>query len=134
MGLLSTPAKASAVAGQPASALSAFATLASTVLDSRMSVAGPSMVYMTAVATSAAKLPRRPAAAALSVVALNFFFVPLRGALAVDGAEYWWILMALLALTLGLGAFVRVARGTTSRCGTRSRKGLTSTRSRYRSS
>jgi two-component system sensor histidine kinase KdpD len=71
-----------------------------------MSVAGLSMVYMAAVATSAATLPRAPAAlsAILSVAALNFFFVPPRGSLSVDAAEYWWILMALLALSLGLGA------------------------------
>ena len=66
------------------------------------------MVYMAAVVTSASTLPRGPAAlsAVFSVVALNFFFVPPRGSLAVNGAEYWWILLALLALSLGLDALL----------------------------
>ena len=78
------------------------------VLDGHMSVAGLSMVYMAAVVTSASTLPPGPAAlsAVFSVVALNFFFVPPRGSLAVNGAEYWWILLALLALSLGLSALL----------------------------
>ena len=81
------------------------------VLDGLMSVAGLSMVYMAAVVTSASTLPRGPAAlsAVFSVVALNFFFVPPRGSLAVNGAEYWWILLVLLvllALLLRLGALL----------------------------
>lgn len=89
-------------------AIPTLATLAAMALDGPMSVAGLSMVYMAAVATSAATLPRAPAAASalLAVVSLNFFFVPPRGSLAVDGAEYWWILLALLALSLGLGAIM----------------------------
>ena len=78
------------------------------VLDGLMSVAGLSMVYMAAVVTSASTLPRGPAAlsAVFSVVALNFFFVPPRGSLAVNGAECWWILLVLLALSLRLGALL----------------------------
>ena len=90
----------------------AVATLVSNALDPSMSVAGISMVYMAAVAVAAAALPQAPAAfsAFLSVVALNFFFVPPRGSLAVDGGEYWWILLALLALSLGLGAVLASLR------------------------
>ena len=85
-------------------AIPTAATGASLLLDNRMSVAGVSMVYMVAVVLAAA-LPRGPAIASalLSVISLNFFFVPPRGSLAIDGAEYWWILLALLGLSLGLG-------------------------------
>jgi two-component system sensor histidine kinase KdpD len=86
----------------------AAATAASYVLDGAFSLAGLGMIYMVAVAASAATLPRGPAAlsALLSVTALNVGFVPPRGSLAVSEPEYWWILAALLGLSLGLGALV----------------------------
>ncbi|MEO5670243.1 MAG: ATP-binding protein, partial [Ramlibacter sp.] len=88
-------------------AIPAAATAASLLLDSRMSVAGVAMVYMLAVVIAAA-LPLGPAiaSAVLSVISLNFFFVPPRGSLAVDSAESWWILLALIGLSLGLGAML----------------------------
>lgn len=86
----------------------AAATVASHVLDSEMSLAGLAMIYMIAVAAAAAVLPRGAAAfsAILSVTALNVGFVPPTGSLAVEGGEYWWILTALLGLSLGLGALL----------------------------
>lgn len=88
------------------------ATAVSSALDGRISVAGLAMVYMVAVAAAAAALPRGPAAlsAVLSVTALNVGFVPPRGSLAVNGAEYWWILTALLGLSLGLSVLVASLR------------------------
>jgi two-component system sensor histidine kinase KdpD len=84
----------------------AAATAASYALDGEMSLAGLAMIYTAAVALAAAALPRGPAAASalLSVTALNVGFVPPRGSLSVAEGEYWWILTALLALSLGLGA------------------------------
>ncbi|WP_082521998.1 ATP-binding protein [Ramlibacter sp. Leaf400] len=88
------------------------ATAASHVLDGALSLAGLAMIYMVAVAASSAILPRGPAAlsALLSVTALNIGFVPPRGSLTVSEPEYWWILAALLGLSLGLGALVRSLR------------------------
>ena len=84
----------------------AAATAASYALDGAMSLAGLAMIYMAAVAAASAALPRGPAAfsALLSVTALNVGFVPPRGSLSVAEGEYWWILTALLGLSLGLGA------------------------------
>jgi two-component system sensor histidine kinase KdpD len=86
----------------PAVAAGASAALA----DERLSLAGITMIFMVAVAASAAALPRAYAAvsALLSVTALNVGFVPPRGSLSVDEGEYWWILAAMLGLSLGLGA------------------------------
>lgn len=80
-------------------------------LDGRMSLVGISMVYMVTVAAAAA-LARGPAAlsALLSVVALNFFFVPPRGSLEVGAAEYWWTLLSMLGLSLALGAVLASLR------------------------
>ena len=77
-------------------------------LDGEISLASLAMIYMVAVAAAAALLPRGAAAlsALLSVTALNVGFVPPRGSLAVNGAEYWWILAALLGLSVGLGALL----------------------------
>lgn len=88
------------------------ATAASYSLDGRLSLAGLAMIYMVAVAITSAALPRGPAAfsALLSVTALNVGFVPPRGSLTVAEGEYWWILAALLGLSLGLGALVGTLR------------------------
>lgn len=90
----------------------AAATAASLALDDRLSLAGLSMVYMVAVAAASAALPRAQAAASalLSVTALNVGFVPPRGSLSVDEGEYWWILAAMLGLSLGLGAVMASLR------------------------
>lgn len=82
------------------------ATVSSYALDGVMSLAGLAMIYMAAVAAASAALPRGPAAfsALLSVTALNVGFVPPRGSLSVAEGEYWWILAALLGLSLGLGS------------------------------
>ncbi|AEG93784.1 candidate histidine kinase, classic [Ramlibacter tataouinensis TTB310] len=86
----------------------AAATAASAVLDPAMSVAGLAMVYLVAAVAGAVVLAMGPAALAalLCVVALNYFFVPPRRSLSVDGPEYWWLLASLLGLTLGLNALV----------------------------
>ncbi|HYF57130.1 MAG TPA: DUF4118 domain-containing protein, partial [Salinarimonas sp.] len=86
----------------------AIATAASYALDGVLSLAGLAMIYMAAVAAASAALPRGPAAfsALLSVTALNVGFVPPRGSLSVGEGEYWWILAALLALSLALGALL----------------------------
>lgn len=88
------------------------ATAASYALDSEISLAGLAMIYMVAVVASAATLPRGPAAfsALLAVTALNVGFVPPRGSLTVSEPEYWWILAALLGLSLGLGALLSSLR------------------------
>jgi len=86
----------------------AVATAASHALDGQVSLAGLAMIYMVAVAATSAALPRAAAAfsALLSVTALNVGFVPPRGSLAVAEGEYWWILAALLGLSLGLGTLL----------------------------
>lgn len=83
-----------------------MATAASYLLDDHLSLAGISMVFVVSVAASATALPRGPAAfsALLCVTALNVGFVPPRGSLSVNEGEYWWILTAMLALSLGLTA------------------------------
>lgn len=83
----------------------AIATAASYFLDGHMSLAGLAMIYMVAVACTSAALPRGPSAlsALLAVTALNVGFVPPRGSLSVAEGEYWWILAAMLGLSLGLG-------------------------------
>jgi two-component system sensor histidine kinase KdpD len=88
------------------------ATVVSHAFDGEMSLAGLAMIYMIAVAAAAAVLPRGAAAfsAILSVTALNVSFVPPRGSLSVDEGEYWWILAALLGLSLGLGALLGSVR------------------------
>ena len=77
-----------------------------------MSLAGVTMIYTATVAIASAALPRGTAALAalLSVTALNWSFVPPRGSLAVAEGEYWWILSALLGLSLGLGALFGTLR------------------------
>ncbi len=88
------------------------ATALALALDGYFSIAGLSMVFLIAVAGPALFLRRTPAAACavLCVVSLNYFFVPPRGSLAVDGAEYWLILATLLGLALVLSAIVESLR------------------------
>lgn len=97
--------RSSALPWLAAIAAPAVAMGVSRALDGHMSLAGISMVFLVAVAAAAA-LPRAPAAlsALLSVTALNVGFVPPRGSLTVAEGEYWWILAAMLALSLGLRA------------------------------
>ena len=75
------------------------------LLDGSMSLAGLAMAYLVAVVAAALVLDRLPALASalLSVLALNFFFVPPRWSFAVAAAESWWILAVLLGLSLALG-------------------------------
>ncbi|HTH80736.1 MAG TPA: DUF4118 domain-containing protein [Ramlibacter sp.] len=77
-------------------------------LDRFMSVAGLAMVYLVATVLCSLVLDRMPAAIAslLCVSALNYFFIPPRFTFAVDGAEYWWLLGVLLALSLAVGTLV----------------------------
>jgi len=104
--------KRPALAWLLAVAAPSIATVASIALDEQVSLAGLAMIYMIAVAGAAAVLPRGAAAfsAVLSVTALNVGFVPPRGSLSIDGVEYWWILAALLGLSLGLGALLSSLR------------------------
>lgn len=99
---------APAVAWLVAIAAAAAATAVARLLDPHMSVAGLSMVYLVAVAGTALTLPRAAGigSALLCVTALNFFFVPPRYSLQVDGAEYWWMLAVLLLLSLALNAII----------------------------
>jgi two-component system sensor histidine kinase KdpD len=109
------------VAWLAALASPALATALSYAFDGVMSLAGLSMFYMAAVAAAAAALPRGPAAfsALLSVTALNVGFVPPRGSLSVGEGEYWWILAALLGLSLALGALVGSLRAKRAEAETR---------------
>ncbi|WP_158513924.1 DUF4118 domain-containing protein [Ramlibacter tataouinensis] len=86
----------------------ALATLACFALDGYMSVAGLTMVYLVASVACAFRLGRLPAvvAAVSCVSALNYFFIPPRHTFRVEGAEYWWILAVLLALSLVLNNLV----------------------------
>ncbi|MDP3619445.1 MAG: ATP-binding protein [Ramlibacter sp.] len=95
-----------AVAWLAAFAVPAIAMGVSSALDGRLSLAGISMIFMVAVVATSAGLPRTQAAASalLSVTALNVGFVPPRGSMSVDEGEYWWILAAMLGLSLGLNA------------------------------
>jgi len=91
-----------------AAGATAAATLACWWLDTRMSVAGLALVYLVAVAATATLLNRAAGVAAslMCVFALNFFFVPPRYTFEVDGAEYWWTLVVLLGVSLGLNALI----------------------------
>jgi two-component system sensor histidine kinase KdpD len=86
----------------------ATATGACLLLDPFMSVAGLAMVYLVASVVCALALSRGPAllASLACVSALNYFFIPPRYTFEVDGAEYWWILAVLLALSLALGTLL----------------------------
>lgn len=100
-----------------AGAAPALATLACHALDGRMSVAGLAMGYLVAVVLTALTLDRGPGllAALACVTALNFFFVPPRYSLAVDGPEYAWTLAVLLALSLALNGLIARLRQRTVR-------------------
>jgi two-component system, OmpR family, sensor histidine kinase KdpD len=89
-------------------ASAALATAASLALDPYMSVAGIAMVFLVATVFCALMLDRFPAlvASLLCVSALNYFFIPPRYTFQVEGAEYWWVLAVLLALSLALGTLV----------------------------
>jgi two-component system sensor histidine kinase KdpD len=97
-------------------ALAALATAAATVcsfwLDTRMSVAGLALVYLIAVAATAALLSRAAGVATclMSAAALNYFFVPPRYTFEIDGAEYWWTLAVLLGVSLALNALIASLR------------------------
>lgn len=85
-----------------------IATGACFVLDGFMSVAGLAMTYLVATVLCALALERLPAvfASVLCVSALNYFFIPPRYTFEVEGAEYWWILAVLLALSIAIGTLV----------------------------
>jgi two-component system, OmpR family, sensor histidine kinase KdpD len=89
-------------------ASAAIATGACFVLEGYMSIAGLAMVYLVGAVICALVLDRFSAlvASLLCVSALNYFFIPPRYTFQVDGAEYWWILAVLLALSLALGTLV----------------------------
>jgi two-component system sensor histidine kinase KdpD len=112
----------SARAAKPAHYLLAFlaaaaATAACWWLDGRMSVAGMALVYLVAVAATAALLSRGAGVAAslMCVVALNFFFVPPRYTLEVQGTESWWTLAVLLGTSLGLNSLIAALRSRQAR-------------------
>ena len=86
----------------------AAATALCLALDAHMSVAGLAMAYLVAVVLTAVTLDRGPGvlASLLCVSALNFFFVPPRHTFEVDGAEYWWTLAVLLAVSLALSTLI----------------------------
>jgi two-component system sensor histidine kinase KdpD len=88
------------------------ATLACMAIDGAMSVAGLALVYLLAVVGTAALLDRGPgiAASLICVSALNFFFVPPRYSFEIDGAEYWWTLAVLLALSVWINGLVASLR------------------------
>ncbi|HXD42878.1 MAG TPA: ATP-binding protein [Ramlibacter sp.] len=91
-----------------AAAATALATGACWWLDTQMSVAGLAMVYLVVVALAAMLLSRWASLAAslMCVTALNYFFVPPRGSFTIDGAEYWWTLSVLLALSLAVNTLI----------------------------
>lgn len=94
-----------------------LATALGHLLDPYMSAAGLAMVYLVAVVVTALVLDRAASLAAslLCVLALNFFFVPPRYTFSVDGAEYWWTLAVLAALSLGMNALVASLRSRRAR-------------------
>jgi two-component system, OmpR family, sensor histidine kinase KdpD len=91
-----------------AAVATALATVACWWLDTRMSVAGLAMVYLVIVVAAAMLLSRWASIAAslMCVTALNYFFVPPRRSFAIDGAEYWWTLAVLLAVSLALNTLI----------------------------
>lgn len=95
----------------------AAATAACWWLDGRMSVAGMALVYLVAVAATAALLNRAAGVAAslMCVLALNFFFVPPRYTFEVQGAESWWTLAVLLGTSLGLNTLISALRARQAR-------------------
>lgn len=72
-----------------------------------LSVADLAMVYLLGVLVVASRLPRRPSllAAVLSVMALNFFFVPPRFTLAVHDLGYVLTFGVMLAVALLVSSF-----------------------------
>jgi two-component system, OmpR family, sensor histidine kinase KdpD len=90
----------------------ALATAACWWLDTRMSVAGLAMVYLVVVVVAAMLLSRWASitASLMCVTALNYFFVPPRRSFTIDGAEYWWTLAVLLAVSLALNTLLASLR------------------------
>jgi two-component system sensor histidine kinase KdpD len=86
----------------------ALATALCFLLDGFMSIAGLAMAYLVATVVCALLLDRGPAllASLACVSALNYFFIPPRYTFDVNGAEYWWILGVLLALSVALSSLV----------------------------
>jgi K+-sensing histidine kinase KdpD len=109
-----------------AAGLTAMATAIGVALDRTMSVAGIAMVYLLAIVPAALLLERFAGllTSILSVSALNFFFVPPRYTFEVDGAEYWWTLAILLALSLALSSLIARLRDRQQRAETATRQSL----------
>jgi two-component system, OmpR family, sensor histidine kinase KdpD len=103
-----------------------MATAIGVALDRTMSVAGIAMVYLLAIVPAALLLERFAGllTSILSVSALNFFFVPPRYTFEVDGAEYWWTLAILLALSLALSSLIARLRDRQQRAETATRQSL----------
>lgn len=83
-------------------AAAALASAAAWVMDGAYSLASQAMAYLLAVVYCAFRFGRREAmlTSAISVVALNFFFIPPRYTLAVANPEYLITLAALLLVSM----------------------------------
>src|SRR3954463_13247148 len=83
-------------------ATTAAATLAGLAMSSRFDLVNIAMVYVLGVALVALRRPRGPAivTALLSIVAFDWCFVPPRGHITVDDAQYLFTFVAMLVIAV----------------------------------
>ncbi|MFO1310777.1 MAG: DUF4118 domain-containing protein [Burkholderiales bacterium] len=93
-------------------AAAAACTLAGFAMRTRFDPVNIAMVYMLAVVVVALRHPRGPAitTAVLSVAALDYIFVPPRGAFTVDDAQYLLTFAIMLAVALVVSRLVESVR------------------------
>lgn len=95
-----------------AAAAAALCTLVGLAMYPRFDLVNIAMVYLLAVVIVALRSSRGPAIAAsvLCVIAFDFFFVPPRGALTVDDAQYVLTFAIMLAVALVISRLVESVR------------------------
>lgn len=105
-------------------ALTALATAAAWVMDGAYSLASQAMAYLLAVVFSAFRFGRRDAllTSTISVVALNFFFIPPRYTLTVENPDYLVTLAALLLVSLVVSGLAMRLKAETAQAQLRERR------------
>jgi len=105
-------------------ALAALACVAAWVMDGAYSLASQAMAYLLAVVFSAFRFGRRDSVltALISVIALNFFFVPPRYTLEVENPDYLVMLGALLLVSLVVSGLTARLKAETAQARLRERR------------
>ena len=112
--------------GLRAAAFTAAATALAFAMDGAYSLASQAMAYLLAVVFSAFRFGRRDSVltAMISVVALNFLFVPPRYTLAVENPDYLVMLGALLLVSLIVSGLTARLKAETAQARMRERRVL----------